>query len=208
MAAVSGYQPKEFLWNTANIQWLKNYLTQKTPELNRLTNGVGIDITHLNLLQFDALCALLEKTAEGRELRTRMFKAWRSKKSRDSNNGKKSFTFNLDIEAGSKLKKLAKNRAINKTLEELIYGTYQSAESLRQEAKQLKAQQKSDKIQQSVQDELRYNYEVKELAGLEKSELIRTILKLNKQLKENQEKLKEKQLRLTQLQQDYDLLKC
>ena len=141
MATTAGYKPKEFLWNTTNTSWVKRYLTQKMPQLNRITNGVGVDIANLNLIQFDALCALLEKTAEGREMRSRMFKAWRSKKSRDSNNGKKSFTFNLDIRAGKQLKLLAKNRPINKTLEDLIYGTYQSTESLRQQARQLKTQQ-------------------------------------------------------------------
>jgi len=204
MATVPDYKPQEFSWNATNTLWLKKYLTQKIPQLNSITNGVGVDISNLNLLQFNSLCALLEKTAEGRELRSRMFKAWRSKKSRDSDNGKKSFTFNLDIQAGIALKKLAKNQAINKTLEDLIFGTYQSAESQRQEAKQQKARQKTEKAQQQLEDELALSYEVKELASQEKSELIRTILKLNRQLKANEDKLREKQLTLTLLQQEYD----
>lgn len=209
MPANIDYKPKTFEWNTTNISWLKSYLTQKSRLLNRITDGVGVDIANINLLQFNALCSLLEKTAEGRELRTKMFKAWRSKKSRDSNNGKKVFTFNLDVKAGVQLKKLAHNRAINKTLEDIIYGTFQSVESLRQQAKQLKSQKKAEEQKQQEQkeeEEIAIRYEVKTLATHEKSELIRVILKLNKQIKAQEEAYQEKQKALMKLQQEYDLL--
>ena len=52
--------------------------------LQKLTGGIGIDINNLNQFQFQQLCQLLETTAEGRELRNQLFKALRSKKSRDS----------------------------------------------------------------------------------------------------------------------------
>ncbi|WP_019615168.1 hypothetical protein [Psychromonas ossibalaenae] len=195
MHAATSYIPKEFKWNESNINWLKSYLIQKTPLLNQISSGIGIDIHNLNLLRFNELCELLDKSAEGRELRTRLFKAWRSKKSRDSNNGKKLFTFNLDIQAGIQLKKLAKNRTINGTLEDLIYGTYQSEEIKRSEAKQLKAEQQEVRQREAdkkeLEDEAAKNYDVKELAGQEKSELIRTILKLHKQLRDYEKQLDE-----------------
>ncbi|MCG6202669.1 hypothetical protein [Psychromonas antarctica] len=190
------YKPKTFEWNTTNIAWLKSYLTQKSRLLNLITDGVGVDIANINLLQFNGLCTLLEKTAEGRELRTKMFKAWRSKKSRDSNNGKKIFTFNLDVKAGLQLKKLADKRTINKTLEDIIYGTFQSEESLSLQAKQLKAQKKIEKQklqEQQTEEEISIRFEVKALATQEKSELIRIILKLNKQLKMFEERYQERQ---------------
>jgi len=202
------YKPKSFQWNSANIEWVKNYLIQKSRLLNNITDGVGIDIANINLLQFDALCTLLEKTAEGRELRAKMFKAWRSKKSRDSNNGKKVFTFNLEVKAGAQLKKLAHNRPINKTLEALIYGTYQSVESLRQQTKELNAQKKRDIKQGQAlksEEELLQHYEVQALAKKEKSELVRIILRLNRQMKKQEETLREKQNVLAALQKEFNL---
>ncbi|WP_372882270.1 hypothetical protein [Psychromonas sp.] len=71
--------------------------------------------------------------------------------------------------------------------------------------KQLKTEQNREVEQQSLLDELSHSYEVNELAGLEKSELIRTILKLNRQLKAKEVKLQEIQLALTE-QQGHDLL--
>lgn len=196
MNANIDYKPKTFEWNNTNINWLKSYLTQKSRLLNKITDDVGVDIANINLLQFNTLCTLLEKTAEGRELRTKMFKAWRSKKSRDSNNGKKVFTFNLDVKAGIQLKKLARDRPINKTLEDLIYGNFQNVETLRQQTKQLKLQQKIDEQKQQEQEreeEIALNLEVKILAAQEKSELIRTILKLNKKIKSQEESLQDTQ---------------
>ena len=78
------------------------------PFLKQLIAHEGIDIDNLTLQQFDQLCLRLEENAEGRELRNRLFKAWRSKKSRDSDNGKKLYSFNLEIKAGDLLKQLAK----------------------------------------------------------------------------------------------------
>ena len=207
MPANINYKPKAFDWNNKNIKWLKSYLLQKNRLLNKITNDVGVDIANINLLQFDSLCELLEKTAEGRELRTKMFKAWRSKKSRDSNNGKKIFTFNLDVQAGAHLKKLAHNRPINKTLEDLIYGTFQSVESLRQETKQAKMRKKAEeqKIEeQKAADEISLHYEVKALSTQEKSELIRIILKLNRELKAKEEVIDEKEKALIILKQEFD----
>ncbi|WP_028863606.1 hypothetical protein [Psychromonas aquimarina] len=193
MPSSASYIPKEFKWNKSNIEWLKSYLAQKTPLLNQISSGIGIDIHNLNLLRFNELCELLDKSADGRELRSRLFRAWRSKKSRDSDNGKKLYTFNLDIKAGTQLKKLAKNRTINSTLEDLIFGTYQSDEIKRAQAKQLKAEQKEierqEETRKEVEDETAKNYDVKELAAQEKSELIRTILKLHKQLKDYEKQL-------------------
>jgi hypothetical protein len=202
------YKPKSFQWNSTNIDWVKSYLTQKSRLLNKITDGVGVDIANINLLQFNALCSLLEKTAEGRELRTKMFKAWRSKKSRDSNNGKKIFTFNLEVKAGAQLKKLAHNNPINKTLEDLIYGTYESVEKIRLQTKELKAQEKREARQQQAiqaEEELLQHYEVQELAKKEKSELVRTILRLNKQVKKQEEDLQEKQKVLNALQKEFGL---
>jgi len=207
MPANINYKPKAFDWNSKNIKWLKSYLLQKNRLLNKITNDVGVDIANINLLQFDSLCELLEKTAEGRELRNKMFKAWRSKKSRDSNNGKKIFTFNLDVQAGTQLKKLAHDRPLNKTLEDLIYGTFQSVESLRQESKQLKLQKKVEeqkREEQEAEDEIAIRYEVKALSTQEKSELIRIILKLNRELKAKDEKIAEKEKALSTLKQEFD----
>lgn len=209
MPANIDYKPKTFEWNKTNINWLKSYLTRKSRLLNNITDGVGVDIVNINLLQFDALCALLEETAEGRELRAKMFKAWRSKKSRDSDNGKKVFTFNLDKKAGVELKKLAHNRPINKTLEEIIFGTFQSVESLRQQAKQLKNQIKEEEQkhkEEKEEEDISIRFEVKALATQERSELIRTILKLNKIIKAHESDLDIKQKELSALKQEYDLL--
>ena len=119
--------PASFEWNESNSQWVKNYLIPKTPLLLSLTQGLGIDINNMSETQFTQLCQLLETTAEGRELRNKMFKAWRSKKSRDSDDGKKLYTFNLSIKAGDQLKKVAKNKALNKTLESLIFAAKEPA---------------------------------------------------------------------------------
>jgi len=137
-----------------------------------------------------------------------MFKAWRSKKSRDSNNGKKVYTFNLDVKAGAALKKLAHNRPINKTLETLIYGTFESVESIREQKKALKAQKKRETEQahaREVEEDLLDHYEVLELAKKEKSELIRTILRLSKQVKKQEEELHETQTVLTSLKKEFNL---
>ena len=209
MPANINYKPKAFDWNSKNIKWLKSYLLQKNRLLNKITSDVGVDIANINLLQFDSLCELLEKTAEGRELRTKMFKAWRSKKSRDSNNGKKIFTFNLDVQAGAQLKKLAHDRPLNKTLEDLIYGTFQSVESLRLETKQLKIQQKAEAEEikeQQAEEEVALRYDVKSLGSQEKSELIRIILKLNRELSAKNDAYQEKDKALTMLKQEFDAL--
>ena len=186
--------PKGFVVNTENINWMKNYLTQKMPLLKQLTDTTEVVIKNLDMPQFSELCLVLDKTAEGREIKSKMFKAWRSKKSRDSDNGKKLFTFNLDINAGIQLKKLAENRTINGTLEALIFNNYQSQQSIKAQIKKEKALQRehnastTSQIHQEIDDN--YNVEVKQLAHLEKSVLIRNILKLNKQLKEYESKLK------------------
>lgn len=199
MSEITDFKPKTFEWNSTNISWLKGYLGKNSRVLNSVTGGVGVDIANMDLTQFDSLCRLLENTAEGRELRNKMFKAWRSKKSRDSNNGKKAYTFNLDIKTGSQLKKLAYNRPINKTLEDLINGTFQSVDELRKQTKKKKQQEKEEKLSQE--------YEVKALAKQEKSELIRTILRLNKQIKTQEEAALKTQKSLISLQSQYDHLK-
>ncbi|WP_354625286.1 hypothetical protein [Psychromonas sp. MME2] len=79
------------------------------------------------------LCELLETTADGRELRNQLFKAWRSKKSRDSDNGKKLYTFNMSIKAGDQLKKLAKGKPLNQTLEKLIFAGKQASQATQKE---------------------------------------------------------------------------
>jgi len=194
MPALKVNMPKGFVVNTENINWMKNYLIQKIPLLNQLTDTTEVVINNLDMQRFSELCLVLEKTAEGRELKSKMFKAWRSKKSRDSDNGKKLFTFNLDIKAGIQLKKLAENRTINGTLEALIFNTYQSQQTIKAQIKKEKALQRehnasaTSQIQQEIDDN--FNVEVKQLAHLEKSVLIRNILKLNKQVKEYEAKLK------------------
>lgn len=193
--------PASFQWNEANSQWVKNYLRPKTPLLLSLTQGLGVDINNMSAAQFTQLCQLLETTAEGRELRNKMFKAWRSKKSRDSDDGKKLYTFNLSIKAGNQLKKVAKNKALNKTLESLIFSAkepdpvvkkmQQTIDSLNVENEKLK-QQLSDAEDQVLSGSDTYNLEsliendlqVAELAKLEKSQLIKQILLMKRKLKQ------------------------
>jgi len=193
--------PASFQWNEANSQWVKNYLRPKTPLLLSLTQGLGVDINNMSAAQFTQLCQLLETTAEGRELRNKMFKAWRSKKSRDSDDGKKLYTFNLSIKAGNQLKKVAKNKALNKTLESLIFSAkepdpvvkkmQQTIDSLNVENEKLK-QKLSDAEDQVLSGSDTYNLEsliendlqVAELAKLEKSQLIKQILLMKRKLKQ------------------------
>lgn len=189
--------PVGFEWNELNSQWVKNYLSKNTALLQKLTNGLGVDIVNLNYFQFQQICQLMEATAEGRELRNKMFKAWRSKKSRDSDNGKKLYTFNLSIKAGDHLKKIAKNNPINKTLEKLIFNSNFKEEptpKYKETIKQLKIEnnlltkQLSDFAGKETNDEeeiqilIKKDLHVKELAELEKSQLIKQILLLKRKI--------------------------
>ncbi|MFT6986616.1 MAG: hypothetical protein ACJAT7_002457 [Psychromonas sp.] len=189
--------PTGFKWNDVNSNWVKNYLTRKTALLQKLTSGIGVDINNMNEFQFQQICQLLETTADGRELRNKMFKAWRSKKSRDSDNGKKLYTFNLSIKAGSYLKKIAKDTPINKTLEKLILAGKLTSEDQVDKYKhkivQLTAQNEQLVSQLAqiplpsppVEDEINSDLLVKELAGLEKSQLIKQILLLQRKLNQS-----------------------
>ena len=191
--------PASFEWNESNSQWVKNYLIPKTPLLLSLTQGLGIDINNMSETQFTQLCQLLETTAEGRELRNKMFKAWRSKKSRDSDDGKKLYTFNLSIKAGDQLKKVAKNKALNKTLESLIFAAkepardakkmQQTIDSLSVKNQELKQQLSNAQNQSSNSNDtddfdslIKNDLQVAELAKLEKSQLIKQILLLKRKL--------------------------
>lgn len=193
--------PASFEWNESNSQWVKNYLIPKTPLLLSLTQGLGIDINNMSETQFTQLCQLLETTAEGRELRNKMFKAWRSKKSRDSDDGKKLYTFNLSIKAGDQLKKVAKNKALNKTLESLIFAAkepardakkmQQTIDSLSVKNQELKQQLSNVQKQSSNSNDtdtddfdslIKNDLHVAELAKLEKSQLIKQILLLKRKL--------------------------
>lgn len=193
--------PASFEWNESNSQWVKNYLIPKTPLLLSLTQGLGIDINNMSETQFTQLCQLLETTAEGRELRNKMFKAWRSKKSRDSDDGKKLYTFNLSIKAGDQLKKVAKNKALNKTLESLIFAAkepahdakkmQQTIDSLSVKNQELKQQLSNAQKQSSNSNDtdtddfdslIKNDLQVAELAKLEKSQLIKQILLLKRKL--------------------------
>ncbi|MEH6451715.1 MAG: hypothetical protein V7782_01625 [Psychromonas sp.] len=185
MPALKVNMPKGFKVNDVNIRWMKNYLIQKSPLIKQLTGTTEAAINNLDMQQFYDLCVIFEETADGRELKSKMFKAWRSKKSRDSDNGKKLFTFNLDIKAGVQLKKLAKNSTINSTVEALIFNTYQSQQVIKQQSKILESNQVDLDMDSSDV------FEVKQLANQEKSVLIRNILKLNKQLKQYETKLKQ-----------------
>lgn len=190
--------PTGFQWNDVNSNWVKNYLTRKIALLQKLTSGIGVDINNMNLFQFQQLCQLLEKTAEGRELRDKMFKAWRSKKSRDKDNGKKLYTFNLSIKAGSYLKKIAKDNPINKTLENLILAGKLTSEDQTDKYKHKIAQLSAEnedlmrqlgKIRLAAAEEmdaqLNSDLQVKELAALEKSQLIKQILLLQRKLNQS-----------------------
>tara|TARA_R110001583_G_scaffold50929_1_gene158922 strand:+ start:1163 stop:1762 length:600 start_codon:yes stop_codon:yes gene_type:complete len=191
--------PASFTWNDLNSQWVKNYLLPKTALLLTLTNEVSLDVNNLNEAQFMQLCQLLETTAEGRELRNKMFKAWRSKKSRDSDNGKKLYTFNLSIKAGEQLKKVAKNAPLNQTLESLIFAgknsvseptkLQQKIENLKRENQQLLQQlsetNTNSKIandEDEIESMISNNLHVTELAKLQKSQLIKQILLLKRKL--------------------------
>ena len=183
--------PASFEWNDTNSKWVKNYLMPKTTLILSLTNGIGLDLSNLTESKFTHFCELLEKTAEGRELRNKMFKAWRSKKSRDSDNGKKMYTFNLSIDAGTQLKKIAKQAPLNKTLEALIFaGKTQGKdpEKLQQQIKQLnlenhKLKQEIETINdQQAESLINADLHVTELAKLEKSQLIKQILILKRKL--------------------------
>lgn len=183
--------PASFEWNDTNSKWVKNYLMPKTTLILSLTNGMGLDLSNLTESKFTHFCELLEKTAEGRELRNKMFKAWRSKKSRDSDNGKKMYTFNLSIDAGIQLKKIAKQAPLNKTLETLIFAGKTQAkdpEKLQQQIKQLnvenqKLKQEIETLNNDQADSLiSSDLQVTELAKLEKSQLIKQILILKRKL--------------------------
>ena len=185
--------PASFQWNDTNSHWVKNYLMPKSDLLTTLTDGIDLDLNDMSEDKFKQLCQLLETSAEGRELRNKMFKAWRSKKSRDSDNGKKLFTFNLSIKAGEQLKKVAKQAPLNQTLEALIFAGNTSSkndEKLQQQLKQCKIENK--RLQQQLNDVLEKtqtvdddaeieslinsDLQVTELAKLEKSKLIKQIL--------------------------------
>jgi len=189
--------PASFQWNDTNSHWVKNYLLPKNDLLATLTNGIDLDLNNLNENTFKQFCQLLESTAEGRELRNKMFKAWRSKKSRDSDNGKKLYTFNLSIKAGEQLKKVAKNAPLNQTLESLIFTgktSSSSDEKLQQQLNECKLENKqlqqklSDALQNttSINDDaeiellIKADLQVNELAKLEKSKLIKQILMLKR----------------------------
>lgn len=191
--------PASFEWNESNSRWVKNYLRPKTALLLSLTQGLGVDINNMSEAQFKQLCQLLETTAEGRELRNKMFKAWRSKKSRDSDDGKKLYTFNLSIKAGDQLKKVAKNKALNKTLESLIFAAkeptrdikkmQQTIDSLSVENEKLKHQLSDAQDQVSngndtnnLESLIKNDLQVAELAKLEKSQLIKQILLMKRKL--------------------------
>jgi len=190
--------PTGFQWNDVNSNWVKNYLTRKIALLQKLTSGIGLDINNINQFQFQQLCQLLEQTAEGRELRDKMFKAWRSKKSRDKDNGKKLYTFNLSIKAGSYLKKIAKDNPINKTLENLILAGKLTSEDQTDKYKHKIAQlsaENEDLMRQlaklhlaaaeEMDAQLNSDLQVKELAALEKSQLIKQILLLQRKLNQS-----------------------
>ena len=192
--------PASFTWNDLNSRWVKNYLMPKAALLITLTNGIGLDVNNLNEAQFMQLCQLLETTAEGRELRNKMFKAWRSKKSRDSDNGKKLYTFNMSIKAGAQLKKIAQQSPLNQTLECLIFAAKTHSPKqvkLQQQISQYKLENKellrqlaeANKNARSNFDDIesesliQLDLQVNELAKLEKSQLIKQILMLKRKLK-------------------------
>ncbi|WP_413693346.1 hypothetical protein [Psychromonas sp. KJ10-2] len=193
--------PNGFEWNDLNRNWVKHYLMPKSALLTPLLNGDQLDVDSMDEGDFINFCHLLETSAEGRELRNKMFKAWRSKKSRDSDNGKKLYTFNMSVKAGDQLKKIAKKSPLNATLELLIFAeseSHRSIHSLQQQLKQaqqenlqLKAQLNSASLQATsandqadMQALMNTQLQVTELAKLEKSKLIKQILLLKRQLDE------------------------
>lgn len=190
--------PASFEWNDRNSLWVKHYLLPKLSQIAPLINEAGLDIDNMDETQFKSFCTLLEETAQGREIRNKMFKAWRSKKSRDSNNGKKLYTFNLSIKAGEQLKKIAKQTPLNKTLESLIFADKampEQVQKLQQEVQRYQAENKQlhDKLntlshstglnndEQEIQQLIETDLQVTELAKLEKSKLIKQILLLKRQ---------------------------
>jgi hypothetical protein len=192
--------PASFQWNESNSQWVKNYLLPKSALLLTLTDGQPLEMDSMDETGFKQFCQLLETTAEGRELRNKMFKAWRSKKSRDSDNGKKLYTFNLSIKVGDQLKKVAKNAPLNQTLESLIFSEttlQQENEMLLKQLRQSesvnkKLEKQLDEINQAIKpvDDsaeiealIASDIQVSELAVLEKSKLIKQILILKRKLK-------------------------
>ena len=188
--------PASFVWNDANLKWIKNYLMPKTPLLLTLTNGTGLDLNNISEARFKQFCELLEATAEGRELRNKMFKAWRSKKSRDSDNGKKMYTFNLSIDAGIQLKKIAKDAPINKTLEALIFaGKNKTKDSDKYQVQIKQLTSENNKLETQINEiriennslkqesNIETDQQVNELAKLEKSQLIKQILLLKRKIK-------------------------
>lgn len=193
--------PTGFTWNDVNSNWVKNYLNRNTALLQKLTNGIGVDINNMNEFQFQQVCQLLETTSDGRELRNKMFKAWRSKKSRDSDNGKKLYTFNLSIKAGNYLKKIAKDNPINKTLEKLILAgkltSEDQADKYKHKIAQLTLQNEQlvsqlaqiplvpHPAEEEIHAHINSNLLVKELAELEKSQLIKQILLLQRKLNQS-----------------------
>jgi len=188
--------PAGFEWNQKNSQWVTNYLSSKASTLLPLIKEMNVNIKDLDEAQFKECCSLLEQTAEGRELRNKMFKAWRSKKSRDSDNGKKLYTFNLSVKAGDQLKQVAKSQPLNQTLEQLIFAGKTKSDDLKKQLQQYKSESKQlkekvasltqtqsvtndeDEIQQLIDKDM----QVTELAKLEKSKLIKQILLLKRQL--------------------------
>lgn len=186
--------PASFEWSDLTQSWVKSYLMPKKNQIKALLDKVNINIETINENQFSQLCQILETTAEGRELRNKMFKAWRSKKSRDSDNGKKLYTFNLSIKAGDQLKKIAKNSPLNKTLESLIFSKTLSADKMNEHSKKLTELQNENTqlkkqlngIETNIDEDagtiLNKNLQVNELAKLEKSQLIKQILILKRKL--------------------------
>jgi len=186
--------PASFEWSDLTQSWVKSYLMPKKNQIKALLDKVNINIETINENQFSQLCQILETTAEGRELRNKMFKAWRSKKSRDSDNGKKLYTFNLSIKAGDQLKKIAKSSPLNKTLESLIFSKTLSADKMNEHSKKLTELQNENTqlrkqlngIETNIDEDagtiLNKNLQVNELAKLEKSQLIKQILILKRKL--------------------------
>jgi hypothetical protein len=194
--------PASFEWNESNSKWVRSYLLPKGTLLLNITNGQPLDMDNMDEIGFKEFCQLLETTAEGRELRNKMFKAWRSKKSRDSDNGKKLYTFNLSIKAGDQLKKVAKNAPLNQTLESLIFSKNTQLEENEKIIKELKQtqllnsqlQKQLDQANSAVQPRddnaeiealIESDIQVSELAALEKSKLIKQILILKRKLKDH-----------------------
>lgn len=183
--------PASFEWTEDSARWVRNYLLPKKKLFSQLINDTELDVELIDEQQFIHCCQLLEISAEGRELRNKMFKAWRSKKSRDSNNGKKLYTFNLSIKAGDQLKKIAQQRPLNKTLESLIFSENISEEQtklkqiknentrLRQQLTELESKMN---LEQNLESILSSDLEVNTLAKLEKSQLIKKILLLKRKI--------------------------